>query len=346
MRSEREACAAVTVVRRARPAHAGRNGPSRRAPPCGGFPGLCRPCAYGFSTQGATRPHRRVRVGCGRPCGSPCGPVEGSARRRGSCPHGPGETGGMDSTGTLRWSAIAHIKFDTCRKRVKSPCPKTGSVTPVTLLGACQRPACHREKTERLADGQETGGLRSSVRVVSAPVPVVGTGAAEGARRAPREPPGPPGPGDVLSRPSRPPERPSAPPALAPLPRGPRLPDGLLPPAPGAGRGLRAASGRRRGAGRRHRRRWGRCRPTGRRSPVAARGGPQQRPDLVSRFARVHGRPRGARRREDGTARPVRSPVHVTHGRAGRRSGRHGGGTHEGPDLMIRAFDMCGPDGI
>lgn len=207
----------------------GRHGALRRA---AGLPGRCHPCAYGVLHPGCHAASSAGAGGVWAPVWVPVRPGGGVCPEAGELPHGPGETGGMDSTGTLRWSAIAHIKFDTCRKRVKSPCPKTGSVTPVTLLGACQRPACHRAKTERLADGQETVGLWSSVRVVSAPVPVVGTGAAEGARRAPGEPPGPPGPGDVLSRPSRPPERPSAHPALAPLPQGPRLPDGLLAPAP------------------------------------------------------------------------------------------------------------------
>lgn len=40
-------------------------------------------------------------------------------------------------------SAIAHIKFASCRKCVKYPPRKTDSVTPVTPVRSCQLRACH-----------------------------------------------------------------------------------------------------------------------------------------------------------------------------------------------------------
>lgn len=57
--------------------------------------------------------------------------------------------------------AIAHIKFASCRKGVRSPLLKTHSVTPVTLHEPCQVRACHLQEAECRAIGHPGEGLSS-----------------------------------------------------------------------------------------------------------------------------------------------------------------------------------------
>lgn len=63
--------------------------------------------------------------------------------------------------------AIAHIKFASCRKGVKSPLLKTDLVTPVTQQDSCQVRACHCIGVRQRAIGHVAGGLSSSVRRVA-----------------------------------------------------------------------------------------------------------------------------------------------------------------------------------
>ncbi len=92
-----------------------------------------------------------------RPAGAVCADRHGGRGARPGCRravHGYPEDVTPDG-------AIAHIKFDSCRKGVKSPLLKTDSVTPVTPHGCCQLRACHCEEADGAAEGHVVAGLTS-----------------------------------------------------------------------------------------------------------------------------------------------------------------------------------------
>lgn len=115
------------------PAHAARNGSD----------------VSGNRASGWLRAQWRAGLrGSVRDCSRPSGGSRAVTVRKVLCGSRPG-------------GAIAHIKFASCRKGVRSPLLKTRSVTPVTLHESCQVRACHLRGAGRLAIGHPGGGLSS-----------------------------------------------------------------------------------------------------------------------------------------------------------------------------------------